>query len=83
MLRIDRKLAQTHTILPRLREQVDQALANLAPGLMLSDSLNILPVRPPRFVNAPFGVMDEHLLVDDGDFAWRRFSCITSRSSIT
>ncbi|MBF4067527.1 TIGR03761 family integrating conjugative element protein [Burkholderia pseudomallei] len=71
MLRIEEKLAQTKTTLQTLREQVDQALADVPPALTLGDNLNIQPVRLPLFINAQLGFMAVYLLADYDDLARR------------
>ncbi|KIP18249.1 hypothetical protein KY49_3620 [Burkholderia sp. MSHR3999] len=71
MLRIEDKLAQTKATLQSLREQVDQALADVPPALTLGDNLNIQPVRLPLFINAQLGFMAVYLLADYDDLARR------------
>ncbi|CAJ3479633.1 integrating conjugative element protein, PFL_4669 family [Burkholderia pseudomallei] len=71
MLRIEEKLAQTKTAVQTLREQVDQALADVPPALTLGDNLNIQPVRLPLFINAQLGFMAVYLLADYDDLARR------------
>lgn len=71
MLRIEEKLAQTKATLQSLREQVDQALADVPPALTLGDNLNIQPVRLPLFINAQLGFMAVYLLADFDDLARR------------
>lgn len=71
MLRIEDKLAQTKANLQALREQVDQALADVPPALTLGDNLNIQPVRLPLFINAQLGFMAVYLLADYDDLARR------------
>jgi integrating conjugative element protein (TIGR03761 family) len=71
MLRIEEKLAQTKAALQGLREQVDQALADVPPALTLGDNLNIQPVRLPLFINAQLGFMAVYLLADYDDLARR------------
>ncbi|CAJ2757755.1 integrating conjugative element protein, PFL_4669 family [Burkholderia pseudomallei] len=71
MLRIEEKLAQTKATLQTLREQVDQALADVPPALTLGDNLNIQPVRLPLFINAQLGFMAVYLLADYDDLARR------------
>ncbi|CAM8819854.1 PFL_4669 family integrating conjugative element protein [Burkholderia pseudomallei] len=71
MLRIEDKLAQTKATLQALREQVDQALADVPPALTLGDNLNIQPVRLPLFINAQLGFMAVYLLADYDDLARR------------
>lgn len=71
MLRIEEKLTQTKATLQSLREQVDQALADVPPALTLGDNLNIQPVRLPLFINAQLGFMAVYLLADYDDLARR------------
>lgn len=71
MLRIEDKLTQTKATLQSLREQVDQALADVPPALTLGDNLNIQPVRLPLFINAQLGFMAVYLLADYDDLARR------------
>lgn len=71
MLRIEDKLTQTKATLQTLREQVDQALADVPPALTLGDNLNIQPVRLPLFINAQLGFMAVYLLADYDDLARR------------
>ncbi|MBF3412652.1 PFL_4669 family integrating conjugative element protein [Burkholderia pseudomallei] len=71
MLRIEEKLAQTKATLQTLREQVDQALADVPPALTLGDNLNIQPVRLPLFINAQLGFMAVYLLADYDNLARR------------
>lgn len=71
MLRIEEKLTQTKSTLQTLREQVDQALADVPPALTLGDNLNIQPVRLPLFINAQLGFMAVYLLADYDDLARR------------
>ncbi|KGX70080.1 hypothetical protein Y026_980 [Burkholderia pseudomallei TSV28] len=71
MLRIEEKLTQTKATLQTLREQVDQALADVPPALTLGDNLNIQPVRLPLFINAQLGFMAVYLLADYDDLARR------------
>jgi integrating conjugative element protein (TIGR03761 family) len=71
MLRIEDKLADTKTRLQALREQVDQALANVPAALSLGENLNIQPVKLPLFVNAQLGFMAVYLLADYDDLARR------------
>lgn len=71
MLRIEEKLAQTKTSLQTLREQVDQALADVPPALSLGDNLNVQPVKLPLFINAQLGFMAVYLLADYDDLARR------------
>jgi integrating conjugative element protein (TIGR03761 family) len=69
MLRIEDKLADTKTRLQGLREQVDQALADVPPALSLGENLNVQPVKLPLFVNAQLGFMAVYLLADYDDLA--------------
>lgn len=69
MLRIEDKLTQTKTNLQALREQVDQALANVPPALSIGENLNVQPVKLPLFVNAQLGFMAVYLLADYDDLA--------------
>ncbi|ERY96133.1 PFL_4669 family integrating conjugative element protein [Pseudomonas aeruginosa] len=69
MLRIEEKLAQTKAGLQTLREQVEQALADVPPALSLGENLNLQPVKLPLFVNAQLGFMAVYLLADYDDLA--------------
>ncbi|MDH4564540.1 MULTISPECIES: PFL_4669 family integrating conjugative element protein [unclassified Pseudomonas] len=69
MLRIEEKLAQTKDTLQALREQVDQALADVPPALTLGENLNVQPVKLPLFVNAQLGFVAVYLLADYDDLA--------------
>jgi integrating conjugative element protein (TIGR03761 family) len=69
MLRIEDKLADTKTRLQALREQVDQALADVPPALSLGENMNVQPVKLPLFVNAQLGFMAVYLLADYDDLA--------------
>jgi integrating conjugative element protein (TIGR03761 family) len=69
MLRIEEKLAQAKETLQALREQVDQALADVPPALSLGENLNLQPVSLPLFVNAQLGFMAVYLLADYDDLA--------------
>ena len=69
MLRIEEKLADTKTRLQTLREQVDQALAEVPTALTLGENLNVQPVKLPLFVNAQLGFMAVYLLADYDDLA--------------
>lgn len=69
MLRVEEKLAQTKASLQALREQVDQALADVPPALSLGENLNVQPVKLPLFVNAQLGFMAVYLLADYDDLA--------------
>ena len=69
MLRIEDKLADTKTRLQTLREQVDQALADVPAALSLGENMNVQPVKLPLFVNAQLGFMAVYLLADYDDLA--------------
>ncbi|WP_313054496.1 PFL_4669 family integrating conjugative element protein [Pseudomonas lopnurensis] len=69
MLLIEEKLAQTKDLLQELREQVDQALADIPSALSLGENLNVQPVKLPLFVNAQLGFMAVYLLADYDDLA--------------
>ncbi|HBO3354325.1 TPA: TIGR03761 family integrating conjugative element protein [Pseudomonas aeruginosa] len=69
MLRIEEKLAQTKDRLQALREQVDQALADVPPALSLGENMNVQPVKLPLFVNAQLGFMAVYLLADYDELA--------------
>jgi integrating conjugative element protein (TIGR03761 family) len=69
MLRIEDKLAQTKASLQALREQVDQALADVPPALSLGENMNVQPVKLPLFVNAQLGFAAVYLLADYDDLA--------------
>jgi integrating conjugative element protein (TIGR03761 family) len=69
MLRIEEKLAQTKAVLQALREQVNQALADVPPALSLGENLNVQPVKLPLFVGAQLGFMAVYLLADYDDLA--------------
>lgn len=69
MLRIEEKLTQTKDTLQALREQVDQALADVPPALSLGENMNVQPVRLPLFVNAQLGFLAVYLLADYDDLA--------------
>ena len=71
MLRIEDKLEQTKAALKGLREQVDQALADVPPALSLGENMNVQPVKLPLFVNAQLGFMAVYLLADYDDLARR------------
>jgi len=51
MLRIEDKLADTKTRLQTLREQVDQALADVPAALSLGENMNVQPVTLPLFAS--------------------------------
>ena len=69
MLRIEDKLTQTKDSLQALREQVDQALADVPPALSLGENMNVQPVKLPLIVNAQLGFMAVYLLADYDDLA--------------
>ncbi|USR37563.1 TIGR03761 family integrating conjugative element protein [Ectopseudomonas hydrolytica] len=69
MLRIEEKLTQTKDTLQALREQVDQALADVPPALSLGENMNVQPVKLPLFVNAQLGFLAVYLLADYDDLA--------------
>ncbi|MGU1062128.1 PFL_4669 family integrating conjugative element protein [Pseudomonas aeruginosa] len=69
MLQIEEKLAQTKDLLQELRDQVDQALADVPPALSLGENLNVQPVKLPLFVNAQLGFVAVYLLADYDDLA--------------
>ena len=71
MLRIEEKIADTKTRLQTLREQVDQALADVPSALSLGENLNVQPVKLPLFVNSQLGFMAVYLLADYDDLARR------------
>lgn len=71
MLRVEEKIADTKTRLQTLREQVDQALADVPPALSLGENLNVQPVKLPLFVNSQLGFMAVYLLADYDDLARR------------
>ncbi|MEX5685329.1 PFL_4669 family integrating conjugative element protein [Pseudomonas silesiensis] len=71
MLRIEEKLTTTKEQLQALRQQVDQALADVPPGLTLGENLNVQPVRLPLFVSSQLGFMAVYLLADYDDLARR------------
>jgi integrating conjugative element protein (TIGR03761 family) len=71
MLRIEEKITDTKTRLQTLREQVDQALADVPPALSLGENLNVQPVKLPLYVNAQLGFMAVYLLADYDDVARR------------
>lgn len=64
MLRIEEKLGDTKQRLQLLRDQVDQALADVPSALSLGDNLNVQPVKLPLFVSSPLGFMAVYLLAD-------------------
>ena len=69
MLRIEDNLADTKTRLQTLRDQVDQALADVPSALSLGENMNVQPVKLPLFVNAQLGFMAVYLLADYDDLA--------------
>ena len=69
MLRIEEKLTQTKDTLQTLRDQVDQALADVPPALSLGENMNVQPVKLPLFVNAQLGFLAVYLLADYDDLA--------------
>lgn len=71
MLRIEDKLSATKEQLQVLREQVDQALADVPPALSLGENLNVQPVKLPLFVASQLGFMAVYLLADYDDLARR------------
>jgi integrating conjugative element protein (TIGR03761 family) len=54
-----------------LREQVDQALADVPPALTLGENLNVQPIKLPLFVSSQLGFMAVYLLADYDDLARR------------
>jgi integrating conjugative element protein (TIGR03761 family) len=71
MLRIEEKLDETRASLQTVREQVDQALADVPPALSLGENLNIQPVKLPLFVASPLGFKAVYLLADYDELARR------------
>lgn len=71
MLRIEEKLGVTKERIQLIREQVDQALADVPPALSLGDNLNVQPVKLPLFVSSQHGFMAVYLLADYDDLARR------------
>lgn len=71
MLRIEDKIEGTRSQLQALREQVDQALADVPTALSLGDNLNVQPIKLPLFVNAQLGFMAVYLLADYDTLARR------------
>jgi integrating conjugative element protein (TIGR03761 family) len=71
MLRIEDKLSTTKAQLQTLREQVDQALADVPAALSLGENLNVQPVKLPLFVASQLGFMAIYLLADYDDLARR------------
>lgn len=71
MLRIEEKITDTKTRLQEVREQVDQALADVPSALSLGENLNVQPVRLPLYVSSQLGFMAVYLLADYDDLARR------------
>ncbi|MDX3928900.1 MAG: TIGR03761 family integrating conjugative element protein [Shinella sp.] len=71
MLRIEEKLGATKERIQLLREQVDQALADVPPALSLGDNLNVQPVKLPLFVASQHGFMAVYLLANYDELARR------------
>ncbi|ACT05360.1 Domain of unknown function DUF1845 [Dickeya chrysanthemi Ech1591] len=71
MLCIEDKLALTKEQLQILRQQVDQALADVPPALSLGENMNVQPVKLPLFVSSQLGFMAVYLLADYDDLARR------------
>jgi len=71
MLRIEEKLADTKQQLQLIREQVDQALADVPPALSIGENLNVQPVKLPLFVSSQLGFMAVYLLADYDELARR------------
>ncbi|MFJ5483781.1 PFL_4669 family integrating conjugative element protein [Pectobacterium actinidiae] len=71
MLRIEDKLSVTKEQLQSLRQQVDQALADVPPALSLGENMNVQPVKLPLFVSSQLGFMAVYLLADYDDLARR------------
>jgi integrating conjugative element protein (TIGR03761 family) len=71
MLRIEEKLDETKKRLQGLREQVDQALADVPPALTLGDNLNVRPVTLPLFVGSQLGFLAVYLLAQYDELARR------------
>ncbi len=71
MLRIEDKLSTTKEQLQALREQVDQALADVPAALSLGENLNVQPVKLPLFVASQLGFMAVYLLADYDDLTRR------------
>ncbi|MCI4116635.1 TIGR03761 family integrating conjugative element protein [Dickeya dianthicola] len=71
MLCIEDKLSLTKEQLQILRQQVDQALADVPPALSLGENMNVQPVRLPLFVSSQLGFMAVYLLADYDDLARR------------
>lgn len=71
MLRIEEKLTATREQIRLIREQVDQALADVPPALSLGDNLNVQPVKLPLFVSSQHGFLAVYLLADYDELARR------------
>jgi len=71
MLRIEDKINDTRERLQTLKEQVDEALADVPAALSLGENLNVQPIKLPLFVNAQLGFMAVYLLADYDDLARR------------
>ncbi|KMK81855.1 MULTISPECIES: PFL_4669 family integrating conjugative element protein [Pectobacterium] len=71
MLRIEDKLSLTKEQLQSLRQQVDQALADVPSALSLGENMNVQPVKLPLFVSSQLGFMAVYLLADYDDLARR------------
>lgn len=71
MLRIEEKITDTKARLQALREQVDQALADVPPALSVGENLNVQPVKLPLYVSSQLGFMAVYLLADYDDLARR------------
>lgn len=71
MLRIEDKVAETKQRLRLVREQVDQALADIPSALSVGDNLNVQPVKLPLFVSSPLGFSAVYLLADYDELARR------------
>ena len=71
MLRIEQKLDDTKKRLRGLREQVDQALADVPAALTVGDNLNVRPISLPLFVNSQLGFLAVYLLAQYDELARR------------
>ncbi|MCW2478018.1 PFL_4669 family integrating conjugative element protein [Candidatus Symbiopectobacterium sp. NZEC135] len=71
MLRIEDKLALTKEQIQSLRQQVDQALADVPSALSLGENMNVQPVKLPLFVSSQLGFVAVYLLADYDDLARR------------
>ncbi|KMK85853.1 PFL_4669 family integrating conjugative element protein [Pectobacterium brasiliense] len=71
MLRIEDKLSLTKEQLQNLRQQVDQALADVPSALSIGENMNVQPVKLPLFVSSQLGFMAVYLLADYDDLARR------------